>query len=29
VTEVQMPGRRRVAARDFSHSHTLLGQRLG
>jgi methionyl-tRNA formyltransferase len=29
VTEVQMPGRRRVTARDFSHSHALLGQRLG
>jgi methionyl-tRNA formyltransferase len=29
VTEVQLPGRRSIAARDFSHSHALLGQRLG
>jgi len=29
VTEVQLPGRRNTAARDFSHSHALLGQRLG
>lgn len=29
VTEVQLPGRRRICARDFSHSHPLLGQRLG
>jgi methionyl-tRNA formyltransferase len=29
VTEVQLPGRRNIAARDFSHSHGLLGQRLG
>ena len=29
VTEVQLPGRRSICARDFSHSHPLLGQRLG
>jgi methionyl-tRNA formyltransferase len=29
VTEVQLPGRRRISARDFSHSHALPGQRLG
>ena len=29
VTEVQLPGRRNTAARDFYHSHALLGQRLG
>jgi methionyl-tRNA formyltransferase len=29
VTEVQLPGRRRIAALDFSHGHALLGQRLG
>ena len=29
VTEVQLPGRRSIPARDFSHSHPLLGQRLG
>ena len=29
VAQVQQPGRRPVAARDFSHAHALLGQRLG
>ena len=29
VSQVQLPGRRPVAARDFSHAHALLGQRLG
>jgi methionyl-tRNA formyltransferase len=29
VTEVQLPGRRSVAARDFSHGRALVGQRLG
>jgi methionyl-tRNA formyltransferase len=29
VTEVQLPGRRPIGARDFSHSHALLGQQLG
>ncbi len=29
VREVQQPGRRPVAAADFSHAHRLLGQRLG
>ena len=29
VTEVQVPGRRPVAARDFSHSRALPGRRLG
>ncbi len=29
VTQVQLPGRRSIAARDFSHSHPLLGERLG
>ncbi len=29
VTEVQQPGRKRVCVRDFSHSHRLLGHRLG
>jgi methionyl-tRNA formyltransferase len=29
VTELQRPGRRAVAARDFSHSTSLLGRRLG
>ncbi len=29
VHEVQQPGRRPVAARDFSHAHRLLGQQLG
>jgi methionyl-tRNA formyltransferase len=28
VTQVQVPGRKPVAARDFSHGHELLGQRL-
>ena len=28
VTRVQVPGRKPVGARDFSHSHELLGQRL-
>jgi methionyl-tRNA formyltransferase len=29
LTQVQQPGRNRVSARDFSHSHQLLGRRLG
>jgi methionyl-tRNA formyltransferase len=29
VTEVQLPGRRSIAARDFSHGRALLGERLG
>jgi methionyl-tRNA formyltransferase len=29
VTQVQQPGRKRVSVRDFSHSHSLLGRRLG
>ncbi|HTD11596.1 MAG TPA: methionyl-tRNA formyltransferase [Steroidobacteraceae bacterium] len=29
VTEVQLPGRRRVSVRDFSHSRALSGLRLG
>jgi methionyl-tRNA formyltransferase len=29
VTEVQLPGRRPMSLRDFSHAHALLGQRLG
>lgn len=29
VTEVQLPGRRPMSLRDFSHAHALLGQQLG
>jgi methionyl-tRNA formyltransferase len=29
LTQVQQPGRKPVSARDFSHSHKLLGRRLG
>ncbi len=29
VTQVQQPGRKPVSVRDFSHSHKLLGRRLG
>ena len=29
VTQVQRPGRRRVGVRDYSHSVTLTGRRLG
>jgi methionyl-tRNA formyltransferase len=29
VTEVQRPGRRRIAVRELSHSFTLEGRRLG
>ena len=29
VTQVQQPGRKPVSVRDFSHSHSLLGRRLG
>jgi len=29
VLEVQRPGRRRVSARDYAHSTSLLGRRLG
>jgi methionyl-tRNA formyltransferase len=29
LTQVQQPGRNPVSARDFSHSHRLLGRRLG
>jgi methionyl-tRNA formyltransferase len=29
LTQVQQPGRNPVSARDFSHSHQLLGRRLG
>jgi methionyl-tRNA formyltransferase len=29
VTQVQLPGRRSVSARDFSHGRALLGERLG
>ncbi len=29
VTQVQLPGRRSISARDFSHGHPLLGQHLG
>ena len=28
ITQVQIPGRKPVSVRDFSHSRALLGQRL-